>query len=111
LSISMSGTKLFDVNSMRAFDLDGLEFVLVDLHVMALAQFVAAALVFRIDHLAGFLVHHLLAQAVPGFCVDLMKMRLLGLRGRGKQLDRTCHQREPQVTFPVGAGCHGKLPE
>jgi hypothetical protein len=30
-----------DVNRMRAFDLDGLEFVVVDLHVTALAQLVA----------------------------------------------------------------------
>jgi len=105
------GHEAIDVNHMRAFDLDGVEFVLVDLHVTVLAQLVAAALVFRIDHLAGFLVHHLLAQAVPGLGVDLMKVRLLGLRGRGKQLDRACHQREPQVTFPVGAWCHAKLPE
>jgi hypothetical protein len=103
------GHEAIDVNRMRAFDLDGLEFVLIDLHVTSLAQLIAAALLFCVHHLAGFLVHHLLAQAVPGLGVDLMKMRLLGLRGRRKQLDRACHQREPQVTFPVRARCHGKL--
>jgi hypothetical protein len=93
----------FDVDRVRALDRDRLELVVVDRHVLALADLVAAALVRGIDRVAGLLVHHQLAQAMAGPGVDLVEMRLLGLRCRREELDRAGDEGEAQMTFPIGA--------
>src|SRR5262249_50790089 len=91
-----------DVDRVRALDLDRRELVVVDRHVLALADLVAAPLVRGVDRIAALLVDHQLAQAMARPGVDLVEMRLLGLRRRRKELDRAGHEREAKVSFPVG---------
>jgi hypothetical protein len=54
-----------DFDRMGALDLDGFEFLVLDHEVLPLGDLVAAALVFRVDRLAGLLIDELLAQPVP----------------------------------------------
>ena len=68
---------------MRAFDLDGLKLLRLNLDILAVRQFVAAPLVVLVDDAACFLVDHLLAQPVAGLAVDLVKACFLRL-GRGR---------------------------
>ena len=56
-----------------------LQLVLIDRDVVTFAQLIATALVLGIDHSAGLLIDHLLAQAVAGSSVNQMEMCLLGL--------------------------------
>ena len=56
---------------MRAFNLDGLQLLVLDEEELAFADLVAAALVVGIDRVAGLLVDELLAQPVAGPAVDL----------------------------------------
>ena len=86
------GYKAFDVDCVRALYLNRFQLVLVDFHVLALAELIAASFVRGIDRAAGLLIDHLLAQPVSGLLVDLVKMRFLALRCRGKQLDRAGHE-------------------
>ena len=85
-----------------ALDLDRFQLLGLDLDVFALAEFVAAALVSLSTTLAGLFVHHLLAQPVAGLAVDLVKMRFLGLAGGGIERDGTGHQRQLEITLPIG---------
>jgi len=75
-----------------AFDLDGFQLVLIDRDVVSFAELVAPALVFGINNAAGLLIDHLLAQAMAGAGVDLVKVGFLGLRGGGEKLDRAGHE-------------------
>jgi len=55
---------------------------------VSFAEFVAPALVLAINHAAGLLIDHLLAQAMARAGVDLVKVSFFGLRGGGEKLDR-----------------------
>src|ERR1700680_2465773 len=63
--------KAVDVDCVGAFDLDGLQLLVLDEEELAFADLVAAALVVGIDRVAGLLVDELLAQPVSGLAVDL----------------------------------------
>jgi len=47
---------------VRALDLDGVQFLVLDLDELVLADLVPAALVFALDRLAGFGIDELLPQ-------------------------------------------------
>src|SRR5262245_23323441 len=96
-----------DVDRVRALDLDCLELILFDLDILALAELVAASLVVPVNDLAGLLVDHLLAQAIACAFVDLVEMRLLGLRGRRIEQDRAGDEGKPEIASPIGARRHG----
>ena len=81
-----------DIDRVGAFDLDGFQLVLIDRDVVSFAELVAPALVFGINNAAGLLIDHLLAQAMAGAGVDLVKVGFLGLRGGGEKLDRAGHE-------------------
>jgi hypothetical protein len=49
-----------------AFDPNLLDFLILDLEILALANLIAAANVLFVDRLAGFGVDELLLQPVPG---------------------------------------------
>ena len=74
------GHEFVNVYGVRAFDLDGLELLWLDLDILAVAELIAATFVLLVDDAAGLFVHHLLAQAVPGLAVDLVEASLFGLR-------------------------------
>ena len=58
---------------MLALDGDGLELVVLDQHVIALADLIAAGLVRALDEVAGMLVDQLLLQPVAGLPIDLLE--------------------------------------
>jgi hypothetical protein len=78
------GHELVDLDHVRVLELDGVNLLGLDLHVLALGYFVAAALVVRVHRAAGFLIDHLLAQPVAGLAVDLMEPGLLRPLEAGK---------------------------
>ena len=45
---------------------------------------------------------------MPRLRVDLMKMRFLALRRRRKKLDRTGHERQAEISLPIGTR-HGLI--
>jgi hypothetical protein len=91
-----------------ALDLDGIEFLVFDDDVLAFADFVATALVFRGDRFASFLIDELLAQPIAGDLVDLAERDPLRGRGRGLKSDRARDQRQLEIAFPKGT--HGETP-
>ena len=84
------------MTSLVAFDLDGFQFVLFDLDILALLQFVPARLLFAFDHVAGLGVDHLLFQPVAGFPVDHVEVGLLDRRGGRIERHGTRHERKLQ---------------
>jgi hypothetical protein len=84
-----SRNEAVDVDGVRALDLDCLQLVLLDLHILPFAQFVTAAFLVAVDGFARVLVNHLLPKPIAGLFVDLMKVRLLRLRRGREELDRT----------------------
>jgi hypothetical protein len=77
---------------MGARNLDGVELRIFDEEVLALGDFVAAALVFRGDRLKGLFIDELLAQAIAGGLVDLPEGDALGTRASRMQRNRTGDQ-------------------
>jgi hypothetical protein len=98
------------MSTVCVLDLDSFQFLPVDFDVSALGQLVAAALVVLLHHLAGGFVHHLLAQPVAGFFVDLVKMRPFRFGRRREKLDGASDQREPEMSLPICAGSHDLSP-
>jgi hypothetical protein len=68
-----------DIDSVRALNLDRLQFILVDFNIFSFRQFVSAAPVLGVNDASSLFVDHLLSQPVSGLRVYLMKMRLLRL--------------------------------
>jgi hypothetical protein len=77
LSIAAFGTK--PINRVGPFDLYDFQLIVTDLDVASFADFVAPTLLLGIDNAAGLLIDHLLAQAMPGAGVDLVKAGFVGL--------------------------------
>jgi len=81
-----SGNKRIDRDGVGAFDLNLLDFLVLDLEVLALANLVAAANVLLLECLAGFGVDELLLQSVCGLFVDPVERNSLrARRGRIKR--------------------------
>jgi len=99
--------ELVDLDRLRTFERDGLQFVVRDLDVFALGDFVALDDLVRRDFLAGLLVHLAVADAVAGLAVDLVEADLLALGRGGIKGDRTRDQRQSQISLPVCTRCHG----
>jgi hypothetical protein len=82
-----------DVDGVVALDLQRLDLFVFDLDVDALVDLVTAALVGRLDHLAGHVVDELLPQAVAGQLVDLAEGHALRTGGRREHRNRARDQR------------------
>jgi hypothetical protein len=65
--------KRVDVDCLAAFNLNGLQLVIIDHDVGVLCVFVAPALIFGFDNFARDFVHELLTKTVTGLLVDLTK--------------------------------------
>ena len=98
-----------DVDGVVALDLDGVEFLRLDLDIFAFAELIAAGLLVALDHVAGLGVDHLLLQPVAGLLVDHVEAGLFGRRRRRIDRDRAGHERKFQGAFPIGAGGHYNL--
>jgi hypothetical protein len=73
---------------MVALDLNGLQFVLFDLDILALFQLISAGLLIAFDHVAGFGIDHLLLQSVAGFLVDHVEAGFVDRRCGGVKQHR-----------------------
>src|SRR5262249_51826750 len=103
------GHELIDIDGVSALDLDLLDFLVVDLDVLAFADLVAATHLLPRDRLAGLRIDHLLAKTIAGLLVDAVKR--YALRGRGSRIerDRTRNQRKLEITLPISSGRHREL--
>src|ERR1700744_1109637 len=105
----LGGDEIVDLYGSRAFQVDGLEFLFVDLHIPSFRKLVAPSLVVTVNDAAGALVDHLLFQTVAGLFIDLMEMGPFGLGRSRIERDGTGDERELQRTLPVSAGRHSIL--
>jgi hypothetical protein len=62
-----------DVDGVRAFDLDGLQLLVLNEEKLVLADLIAAGLLVPFDRFTGLLINELLTQPVAGLAVDLSK--------------------------------------
>ena len=95
---------------MVALHLDRLDLLVLDQEIGVLRIFVSAALVGRLDRLAGDVVDELLAQPIAGLLVELAERHpLAGGRG-GIDRDRAGNEGQLDVALPVGTSSrHAKL--
>src|SRR5262249_31676630 len=103
------GHELIDIDGVSALDLDLLDFLVVDLDVLAFADLVAATHLLPRDRLAGLRIHHLLANTIAGLLVDAAKRYALRSRGSRIERDRTRNQRKLEITLPISSRRHREL--
>jgi len=72
-----------DVDRVITLDLDGLDLLVLQHDVLALADLVTLRLVLRLDRLAGLLVDELAAHAIASVAIERAKRNALGCR-RGR---------------------------
>src|SRR5262249_32615428 len=75
--------ELVDINGPRALDLNGLYFLILNDHVLALGDLVAAHRVLPRDDLASFRIDVLLFQPVPRFAINPIETHFFA-QGRGR---------------------------
>ena len=83
-----------DLDHVVALDLDRLDLLVLDQEIGVLRIFVSAALVGRLDRLAGDVVDELLAQPIAGLLVELAERHPLA-GGRGGIEPRSGRKRGP----------------
>ena len=99
--------ELFDVDRMRALDLDLVELVVGDQQVRVLGDGIALRLVLVLDHVPRLGVDELPLHLVAGLAVDgVERDARRGARG-GIEVDSAGDQGKLQIAFPVGARGHG----
>ncbi|OIQ69600.1 hypothetical protein GALL_487970 [mine drainage metagenome] len=103
--------KFVDLDRVRRFQRDVVEFLLRHLDVGVGVDLVAFHDVFGGDFLAGVGIDLGIFDAMTGLAVDLVEADLFGVRRRRIQGDRAGYERKAQETLPIGAGGHGILPE
>jgi hypothetical protein len=103
--------ELFDLDCVRALDLDRVDLVVLDLEVLAFRDLVAAALVVSFDDLARYLVHELLAQPVASLLVNLAERDALA--GRRPYANSNATEQKPPgfwgIWAPATRTCNSKL--
>jgi hypothetical protein len=65
--------ELVDVDGPRAFNLNGLELLVLENEILALADLIASRNVLPRDDLAGLGIHILLLEPVSGFPIDAIE--------------------------------------
>ena len=85
--------KALEVDDLRRFDLQGLQFIVVDRHIAAALVLVPLDDLVAVDDLAGLRVDELLLHAVAGLAVELIKPDAFRLGRSGDQSNRAADQR------------------
>jgi hypothetical protein len=93
--------KLLDVDGAFAFYGNSFELIRGKLDILILGDFVAFNDIGLIDVLAGLGIDLSIADAVPGFFVELVEADLFALGGRRIKSDRTRDKRKFEVAFPI----------
>src|SRR5215472_5830256 len=98
--------ELVNIDGARAFNLDGLYFSILNNHVLALCDLIAAHHVVPRDHLAGLRIDILLFQSVARFPVDPIETHFFAERGGRIERNGARDQRKPKIALPVRARRH-----
>src|SRR3984893_13484143 len=96
-------------DGVGTFDPNLLDFLVLHLEILALANLVAAANVLLFDRLAGFGVDALLLLPVSGIFVDPVERNALRTRRGRIKRDRARNQGQLEITLPGGTRGHGTL--
>src|SRR5262249_54894727 len=98
--------ELVNIDGARAFDLDGLYFLILNNHVLALCDLIAAHHVVPRDDLAGLRIDILLLQSVARFPVDPIETHFFAERGGRIERNGARDQRKPKIALPVRTRRH-----
>src|SRR6516164_6696319 len=98
--------ELVNIDGARAFDLDGLYFLILNNHVLALCDLIAAHHVVPRDDLAGLRIDILLLQSVARFPVDPIETHFFAERGGRIERNGARDQRNPKIALPVRTRRH-----
>src|SRR6516225_2671224 len=98
--------ELVNIDGARAFDQDGLYFLILNNHVLALCDLIAAHHVVPRDDLAGLRIDILLLQSVARFPVDPIETHFFAERGGRIERNGARDQRKPKIALPVRTRRH-----
>src|SRR5215471_19107512 len=98
--------ELVDVDGAGALDLNGFYFLILDDHVLALGDLIAAHHVLPRDDLASFRIDILLFQPVARFPVDPIETHFFAERGGRIECNGARDQRKPKIALPVRTRRH-----
>src|SRR5262249_17045391 len=98
--------ELVNIDGARAFDLDGLYFLILNDHVLALCDLIAAHHVVPPDHLGGLRIDILLFQSVARVPVDPIETHFFAERGGRIERNGARDQRKPKIALPVRTRRH-----
>src|SRR5215472_11446153 len=101
--------ELVDVDGPRAFNLNGLELLVLDKEILALADLIASRNVLPRDGLAGLGIHVLLLEPVSGLSIDAIETDFFPQRRGRVESDRARNEGKPKVALPIRARGHGVL--
>src|SRR5262249_18860019 len=102
----ISGNELVDIDGARALDLNGLYFLILNDHVLALGYFIAAHRVVPRDDLASFGIDILLFQSIARLPVDPIETYFFAQRRGRIERNWARDQRKPKVALPVRTRRH-----
>ena len=100
---------MIDFDGPIAFDLHGVDLLVLDDEVLAFRNFVAARDVFPRHHVPRFGIHVLLLQTVAGLPVDPIETDLFAQGRRRIESNRAGHQGKPKIALPIRTRGHGVL--
>src|SRR5262245_43536191 len=98
--------ELVNIDGARAFDLDGLYFLILNNHVLALCDLIAAHHVVPRDDLAGLRIDILLFQSVARCPVDPIETHFFAERRGRIERNGARDQRKPKIALPVRTRRH-----
>jgi len=102
----LNGNEIIDLGGMSAVESQSVELFVLVCDVLSLREFVASALMFRVNDPTGLFVDHLLSQPVTRLGVDLVEVSSFRLGRSRKERDRTSHERELERALPIGTRRH-----
>jgi hypothetical protein len=87
----------------RAFNLDGLELLVLDNEIPAFADLIPSRNVLPRDHHASLGFHVLLLQPVTGFPIDAIETDFFTQRRGWMKTDWPVNEGKPKITLPISA--------
>jgi hypothetical protein len=101
--------ELVNIDGPRAFNLNGLELLVLDKEIVALADLIASRDVLPRDDTASLGIHVLLLEPVSGLPIDAIEADFFPQRRGRVESDWTGNERKPKIAIPVRARGHGIL--
>src|SRR5262249_29025610 len=102
--------ELIDVDGVRAFDLNGVELVVLNDEILTFGDLIPPRNVLPGHYLACFEIHVLLFQSVASLPIEAIETDFFA-EGRGRiKGNRTRNEGQPEVALPIGARGHFDTP-